>query len=180
MLTISKQERLARLDRVLIREGTALDIGVGGHFGPIYEPRSFTRVEAFNAHAQTTQVVIDNYAYLARPEWHFFTADMRQYDPHDDFDLITMLHVAEHVTLDELSAVLDRLVPRCRHQFIIETPEQFDDNERHVIEENNIYERHLSLVTGDFLNPWHFTPLFNYWQNPRFSNAVFLLSKDTP
>jgi hypothetical protein len=82
--------------------------------------------------------------------------------------------VAEHLTRGDLQRVLDRLTKVCRGLFVIETPEQFDDNGRSAEAKGNPYELHRELVTAGFLKRWGFVPAFRYQQNDRFSNAVYL------
>lgn len=174
--TIQKEERLKRLDNLLIKEGTALDVGSAHTFPKLYHSRSFKKAIAINPHQPLlTQI---QGVYLERTEWEFLCIDIRDYKPVEDFDLITMFHVVEHLTLPDLTNVLDRLTSACRNQFVIETPEQFDSNKWSVKERNNPYELHRSLVTADFLSSWGFRPLFRYWMNKWFSNAVYVRNKD--
>lgn len=169
---IERAERNRELDRLLIREGTALDVGTGGTMSMLFPSRKFSKVVGISPYRPLIDVM--RARHLDRPEWSFECIDVRDYILVEQFDLITMLHVVEHLSLPDLSAVLDRLVPACRKQFVIETPDQFDSNESAIQEDGDPYERHVSLVTGDFLAPWGFHPLVRYWQNERFSNTIYL------
>jgi hypothetical protein len=113
--------------------------------------------------------------YGSKVDWDFLVLPVQEYLPDDiRFDLVTMLHVAEHLTLVDLTEVLNRLVEACQGIFLVESPEQFDDNRRSAEDKKNPWELHLSLPTPCFLNRWGFQPLLRYWQNPRFSNVIYL------
>ena len=172
MTTIPKEKRIEKLNSLLIQKGTALDVGVGNTFMKIYPSRQFTKVTGINIEESVVREL--QKGRKNHPEWHFIIGDINEYKPVEDFDLITMLHVAEHLTLPDLSIVLDRLTAVCKKQFMIETPEQFDSNERSVVEKESPYQLHQSLVTANFLLQWNFHLAFRYWQNPQFSNAIYL------
>ncbi len=174
--TIQRKDRLKRLDELLIKEGTALDVGSAHTFPKLYHSRTFEKAIAINPHQPLlTQI---QGVYPNRTEWQFLCIDIRDYEPTENFDLITMIHVVEHLTLPDLTKVLDRLTSVCRNQFVIETPEQFDSNEESAKKRNNPYELHQSLVTTDFLSSWSFRPLFRYWMSEYFSNAVYVRDKE--
>lgn len=176
MREFPREKRNAELDRLLLRVGTALDIGTGGTFSMLFPQRSFSRVVAISANPDIVQTMKERHA--DRPEYTFLWNDVRDYTPTEQFDLITMLHVAEHLTLDELSEVMATLTKACLRQFVIETPEQFDANKAAVEEENDPYELHVSLVTAEFLAGWGFELWARYWQNWKFSNAIYVRNFD--
>jgi 2-polyprenyl-3-methyl-5-hydroxy-6-metoxy-1,4-benzoquinol methylase len=167
-----RENRNAELDKLLIREGTALDVGTGGTFSMLFPQRKFSKVVAISANPDIIAVMEDRHEDWL--ECRFRWCDVRGYIPQESFDLITMLHVAEHLLLPELGHVLDTLTAVCRKQFVIETPEQFDDNMAAVEEEDDGYELHVSLVTAAFLAHWGFEPWARYWQNEKFSNAIYV------
>lgn len=176
MREFPREDRNAELDRLLICEGTALDVGTGGTLSQLFPSRQFTKVVGISAYEPLIQVMQARHA--DRPEWTFTHIDVRDYVPSEPFDLITVLHVAEHLTLPALAKVLDTLTAACRKQFVVETPEQFDSNEAAVKEEGDPYEKHICLVTAEFLAAWGFVPWARYWQNERFSNAIYV--RNTP
>lgn len=169
MDTILRTERLDRLDAMIPRKGSALDLGCGNHLRYFYGPREFERVVAVNAHRPTLEALQNEFQ---RDGWDFLCMDITEYNPTESFDVITALHVVEHLKLDDLAILLDKLV-LVGSLTIIETPEQFDDNKLAVVDRDNPWELHRSLVTAEFLSDWGFVPVFRYWQNEKFSNAVY-------
>ena len=168
---IEQKDRLERIRAMLPSKGSALDIGCGDSFRSVYSGTSFNRIVAIN----TYQPYVDELRReFPRPGWDFYQADVRDYTPDCLFDAVTMIHVAEHLDLYDLARVFNRLVPACRGIFIVESPEQYDDNERSLVASGNPQEAHRSLVTAEFLARWMFHLVFRYQMNPNFSNAVYV------
>lgn len=171
---IEKHDREARIKGLMPSRGFALDVGAGNSFRWLYGGEDYGRVVAINSCVSILRELERDYT---RDGWEFLLTDTRDYRPEEEFDVVTMLHVAEHLPLDDLKEVLDRLVKACRGIFILETPEQFDDNKQAAEAQGNRWNVHRSLVTADFLKRWGFTKLFWYWMNDRFSNAIFFLRR---
>lgn len=173
MKTLDSSERIPALKRLIPKKGNnALDVGCGYHFGILHKDLDYLRTIAVNACQERLAIVKQTYG--VQPGWEYLCCDIKDYNPDCDFDLITALHVVEHLDLLDLAKTLDCLTVHCKGVFLIETPEQFDSNERAVISESNPFELHKSLVTAEFLREWDFQPVFRYWQNPQFSNAIYV------
>ena len=56
---------------------------------------------------------------------------------------------------------------------VVETPEQYNTNERIAAAEGNPFEIHRSLVTAEYLAAWGFVPTARYLMDPPFSNMIY-------
>lgn len=174
VILLTPDERIPAIRRLMPKAGSALDIGCGNTFRSLYADRQYRPLLALNPFEPS---IVELRREFSRDGWEFRVQDVREYEPDclpfRLIDVATMLHVAEHLDLWDLGRVLDRLVGSVG-VFILETPEQYDDNSRSAEERQNPHEYHRSLVTADYLARWGFSPEFRYWTNERFSNAIYV------
>lgn len=155
---------------------TAIDIGCADSFRDVFIKggRMYSRVIGINIYAPFIAELAGE--LRENPAYEFAVADAREWSTTEQFDVATILGVAEHFTLYDLSLLLDRLAKQCR-TIILETPEQYEPNEWAVKALNNPFECHLSLVTAEFLAQWDFAPAVRYWVNDQFSDCIYVRSK---
>ena len=178
MREITRDQRFDEILGLIPREAsTAVDVGCGISFRDVYvkSGRLFDRVLGLNVHAPSIRDLTSELRE-SHPHYSFICADATEYPFDAEFDVATLLAVAEHLTLYDLTKLLDRLAACCG-TMVLETPEQYEPNEWAVKAFDNPHERHLSLVTAEFLSQWSFRPAARYWLESGFSDCIYVRSE---
>lgn len=164
------------ISKVLLDEGTVLDVGCGGLNDTALEeflaPRKFTRITGLDIHRPS---VVERRAwYKSDDRYEFLCRDIRDMDLLGEFDLVTMFHVIEHLTETEAANVLEYIKTIARKLVLLETPDQFDNSLATVRAENNPHQRHKSLITQEFMNRHGFTKIGSYVEGPGYTNTIYV------
>jgi len=154
---------------------SALDIGCGGLKNTIHEvlygELPFDDILVVDTHEPNIQERADFYKEDSR--YTFMHADAMKVNLDSTYDLITLIHVIEHLDADNAVVLLRKLNAACTGIVLVETPDQFEDGERTAAEEHNPHQRHRFLADEEFMSSNGYRKVFSYRQNQWFTNSVY-------
>lgn len=174
---INKQDRMSTIRKTLIDTGRlAIDIGCGGvgHtiFDTLYRKSGFQRVIGIDAFGPN--IVARQEQYRDYPKFSFVHAKAEEYEYPQGTDLVTLFHVAEHLSVIALEHLLKTLIASGPSQIFIETPDQFEDGSEVAAKQQNEFQRHKSLVTEEWLSQFKFRKVYTYHQGDSYFNSGYV------
>lgn len=163
---------------------TVVDVGVGSinhtQFEELYVDTKdkFSKVIGIDAFEKN---ITDRKAkYVGDSRYKFFSSDALDYDfSAEKPDLVTLFHVAEHLSLEDLSKLIKKIQSVDSVKMILlETPNEFEDGSGVANLEGNKYQNHKSLINLAFLSKFGFDRLFSYQQyNSTFNNTIYIFER---
>lgn len=162
-------------DLLPVKGNTWVDLGCGDAehttLDRLLVGKNFDKIIAIEAHKPAIE---------SRPEYpnvFYLNEDFSVYLYNEPVDLVTAIHVLEHINLEDVNKVLSHYKKLAKH-IVIETPNEFEDGSQEVKNSKNPYQEHKCLITEDFMKQLNFKLILSYDKNHIYSNSIYEWKKE--
>lgn len=167
------------INKSICRRGSILDVGCGGTrhttFDLVCATGEYDLIVGIDAHKPSIQERIAWAKSRSDSERFKFIHSKAQDIKFDQqFEVILLSHVIEHLTLIGAHTLLDYLWTICSKQMVVETPNEFEDGRNAIAQYDNPHQEHKSLIDEAFMVSHGFKTIYTYSQDSGFSNSIYL------